>query len=146
MVLFPQRTVPKFPMVSKGQQREIIIIKKMIYKKSSFDSGSATCLMLQDFFIFLLMSLCLSRRETTRPKLDKTMVKLQYKATKQLTKNGNYPLTNHTEEHFIPVGKLFPFHINHSLNYKSNGHIITHFEDTLQFGSGSNFSITLTGI
>lgn len=74
------------------------------------------------------------------------MVKLQYKATKQLTKNGNYPLTNHTEEHFIPVGKLFPFHINHSLNYKSNGHIITHFEDTLQFGSGSNFSITLTGI
>lgn len=58
MVLFPQRTVPKFPMVSKGQQREIIIIKKMIYKKSSFDSGSATCLMLQDFFIFLLMSLC----------------------------------------------------------------------------------------
>lgn len=55
------------------------------------------------------MSLCLSRRETTRPKLDKTMVKLQDNTTKQLTKNGNYPHANHTEEPFIPVGKFF-FH------------------------------------
>lgn len=44
-----------------------------------------------------------------KPKLDKTTVKLQYNATKQLTQNGNYPHTNHTEEHFIPECKLFFF-------------------------------------
>lgn len=40
MVLFPQRRV-QFPKVSKGQQWEIV--KKVIYKKSSLDSGSAMC-------------------------------------------------------------------------------------------------------
>ena len=119
--------------------------KKVIYKKSSFDSGSATCFVLQDFFIFLLMSSCLSGRQTTRPKLDKTMVKLQYNATKQLTQNGNYPHTNHTEEHFIPECKLFFFHINHSLN-KRNSHVITYYMDTLKFGPGSNYSIMPIGI
>lgn len=48
------------------------------------------------------------------------MVKLQDNVTKQLTKNGNHQHTNHAEEYFIPKGKLFSFHINHSLNNKSN--------------------------
>lgn len=73
------------------------------------------------------MSLCLSRRETTRPKLDKTMVELQDNTTKQLTKNENYPHTNHTEECIIPLGKLFSFHINYSLKNKSKSqHVTTH--------------------
>lgn len=79
------------------------------------------------------MSLCLSRRETTRPKLDKTTVKLQDNTTNQFTKNGSYPHTNHTEEHFIPVGKLFSFHINHSVKNKSKICHNTHGVNTFKF-------------
>ena len=71
------------------------------------------------------------------------MVKLQYNATKQLTQNGNYPHTNHTEEHFIPECKLS---INHSLYNKWNSDVITYYVDTLNSGPGSNYSIMPIGI
>lgn len=52
MVLFPQRTVPKFPMVSKGQQREIIIIKKWFIRRvfSTLAQPRALCCRISSFF------------------------------------------------------------------------------------------------
>lgn len=75
------------------------------------------------------------------------MVKLQDDAAKNLTKNGNYPSPNHPEEHFIPEGTLFAFHISCCLNVMKavvmlkNAHLLNTFE----FDSRSNLLATLVG-